>query len=456
MVKAICAGGIHNTTERSRHMLNSTLIEVALGLVLVYSLMAILVTQINTIITTLLNMRAKHLKEGLTDLITDTKVRAKVLAHPIVNMVQAKVPIDVDLTLEQARKINSLAETTVAYIAPSTFSEAVMSILISESDKSLFAPYQEAIDDLPNSIEKSQLRENLRRMRNNYSEITLRDAYSLINQIPDEGYRENLLHGLQTVEDALEPLQFKNSELIPVLDGISKIKDKRFQSALSSVLVSAKTLDEAYIKIENWYNDYMSRVTDMFVRRIQMFSIVFAVILSFVLNVDTVFIAQSLLDDDQLRQDVAQTARDFEQTQVERFLEEQANTPSVRVVPVVPGTEGEDSVLPEVPDNEQELADQVQEANDTVQNLFELQLPIGWEFVEVTPQLVNNSVQLGFADPRSNTNNLWNYWPGNNSQWWRLLVQKLVGLIATSIAAAQGAPFWFDLLRKIAQRNPNA
>ena len=46
------------------------------------------------------------------------------------------------------------------------------------------------------------------------------------------------------------------------------------------------------------------------------------------------------------------------------------------------------------------------------------------------------------------TRNVWNLVPGNNPAWLTLLFSKIVGLIVTTIAVMQGAPFWFDLLRR--------
>jgi hypothetical protein len=73
-------------------MFNTAIIEVAIGLVFVFSLMALLVTQINSIVTALLNSRAKYLKQGLQELITDPQLQAKMLAHPIIKMVKVSVP----------------------------------------------------------------------------------------------------------------------------------------------------------------------------------------------------------------------------------------------------------------------------------------------------------------------------------------------------------------------------
>ena len=85
--------------------------------------------------------------------------------------------------------------------------------------------------------------------------------------------------------------------------------------------------------------------------------------------------------------------------------------------------------------------------------MFALNVPLGWNFVSLTPEMAQNAATLGLADPYGDTSNLWNLWPfSGNPSWLSLLIAKLVGLAASAIAAAQGAPFWFDLLQKLTNR----
>jgi len=80
-----------------------------------------------------------------------------------------------------------------------------------------------------------------------------------------------------------------------------------------------------------------------------------------------------------------------------------------------------------------------------------MQLPLGWEWQVVTPSLIQKSLELGLQDPRSNPRNLWNLTQINGS-WFGFVIQKIVGILAATIAAAQGAPFWFDLLNRLTKR----
>jgi len=81
-----------------------------------------------------------------------------------------------------------------------------------------------------------------------------------------------------------------------------------------------------------------------------------------------------------------------------------------------------------------------------LQDIQDLSLPIGWTFYKVSDSARDS---IAASDP----NNLWNYLPENNPEGWlALLAAKLLGIAATVIAAAQGAPFWFGIVNRILRR----
>ena len=78
-----------------------------------------------------------------------------------------------------------------------------------------------------------------------------------------------------------------------------------------------------------------------------------------------------------------------------------------------------------------------------LQDLEDLRLPVGWTFQNVADQ----------PSAQTDPNNLWNYFPENNPDGWLgLLAGKFLGIAATVIAAAQGAPFWFGIVNRILRR----
>ncbi len=406
----------------------SSILEIAIGMVFVFSLLSLLVTQINTLVLNVLNLRAKQLKEGLLHMVSDKELQAKILAHPLIRMVETAVDPKLSLTAEQAEDIIHSRATLVDYIPPNTFVEALISLLAAEADNSIFTPLEEAISYLPNNDQKVKLRELLRDMRS-FGATDTTHFRAAILELPSEAHKQALSYTLEAVEDSLGRLPVKSGELIPLLEGIRKIKDPVFQTAINTVLVTARSLAEARTKLEHWFNDGMGRVTELYKRKIQLISLLVGLILSVVLNADSLQILRSFWEDPALRSAVATAARNSSDqlgTQIADANQAQADAAN-----------GQGSL-------EQAAADLAK----TFEQLSQLQLPIGWEFVPVTDEMVLTNQEVGLPDPRTDLRNVWNLLPGSPT-WTANLIQKIVGLLVTTFAVAQGAPFWFDLLRRI-------
>jgi hypothetical protein len=407
----------------------SPIVEVVIGLVFVFSLLSILVTQINTFILNVLNLRAKQLKEGLERLIVDKELQAKILAHPLIRMVEATVKPSQPLTRDQARDIIATKPTQVSYIQPSTFVEALISLLTADGRSAAFNLLEQGINALPESDQKYKLREMLRDVQG-FGNTGTNELRSSILELEDETHKQILSYALEDAEQQLGRASVRSGDLIPLLEGVRKVRDQAFQDALRTILVTARNLQEARGKLENWFNDGMARVTEIYKRKIQLISLIVGLALAVVMNIDTLQLAQSLWTDPTLRSQLAATAR--------------ANVDAL-------GNQIDDANQQQQ-DAQQGEADPGQAAitlEQTVQQLLSLQLPIGWEFTPVTPEMIQTSIDYGLPDPRSNLRNAWNLVPGNSPDWLGNVIRKLIGWLATMVAVAQGAPFWFDLLRRL-------
>lgn len=149
------------------------------------------------------------------------------------------------------------------------------------------------------------------------------------------------------------------------------------------ILIDASGRDVTRVRlaIEAWFNTTMDRVSGWYKRRTQM--ILFAVALSMaaVLNVDTVDICNHLISDPALRSSLVATAQEYARSE----------TPA--------GNQA--AAGPRVKEN--------------LNKLEELGVPIGWSKRPDRPYL------------------------------WFL---KIAGILASALAAALGAPFWFDVLNR--------
>lgn len=159
------------------------------------------------------------------------------------------------------------------------------------------------------------------------------------------------------------------------------------------------------VGIEGWFNDSMARVSGWYKRRVQRWLLIYGLLITLFLNVDTILIARTLWGQDSVRDAVVAQAA------------QQAQTRGAGG-----GATGD-------------AAQQSAELNDVSNRVAEvdrLDLPVGW-----APEKIEGGLRN--PDPRR--------WPG----WTWGLAVKALGLAITVGAISLGAPFWFDLLNKISK-----
>ncbi len=193
--------------------------------------------------------------------------------------------------------------------------------------------------------------------------------------------------------------------LVPGSSGASTIDDLRNaitnnlplnfplrDSLLGLVTNGDQTIDNARTNVEQWFDSAMDQVSSMYKRDMWRLAIVIAFLVVVVLNIDSIAIADRLWRDPSLRATVVQAAQQYEQ----------ANNSS-----------------------------------QALKELDKLNLPIGWE-VDLNPfRIVPKDWESAAPE--------FSYLGG--------AALKALGWIITAIAGAQGAPFWFDLLKKLTQRS---
>ena len=257
------------------------------------------------------------------------------------------------------------------------------------------------------------------------------------------------------------PAEHQGSRLLPLLDGLQHINDDAFKRALQVIVSSAKTVDEAQKNIEDWFDKRMSQLSDVYKSKLIYLSAIIGLVLTLALNTDTLQIARALWDDPALREaavSAAQTA--VNSGQLEALIPPTA-VPTATLAPTPAGTQeaaaqalaAEATATPEPTETATpaDIGGSVETAQQTVNQLIGLNLPIGWEFTPITAGC--HGVDTDPTDCQS-MRNIWLFSPVNNpTGWLGLLIRKVVGIAVTVIAVMQGAPFWFDLLRRLVQRN---
>jgi hypothetical protein len=144
---------------RSKAMGNNAAIDVAIGLILMYLLLSLIVTVVNEIIATAVDLRAANLKDALADIIDNDKLRADFYDNGLV----ASLNKAVDETKGWFGRIvawiyNLIARTSatnndphVSYLSSKTFALALLGSLDTPQPLPAIADAKNAIESLPDS-----------------------------------------------------------------------------------------------------------------------------------------------------------------------------------------------------------------------------------------------------------------------------------------------------------------
>jgi hypothetical protein len=180
--------------------------------------------------------------------------------------------------------------------------------------------------------------------------------------------------------------------------------------------------------VEQWFDNSMDRLSGWYKRRAQVFAFTIGFFIALITNVDTILVANQLWRQPELRDTLT--------TQAELFVIQNQD----QVEPVSSGQ----FIL-------------------TKADFNAISLPIGWIG---NPQPLNskglvvgtNDIMMVCAIIPQKGDEIYgipiagNCYPITNAPYLSDIsgwFQKLLGLLITGLAAAQGAPFWFDILKKV-------
>jgi len=162
---------------------------------------------------------------------------------------------------------------------------------------------------------------------------------------------------------------------------------------LSMIHSSGNDLSALKAGVEDWYNSAMARVSGWYKYRTQWCLFGIGLVLAISLNADTIHIVRQLSVDSTLRQSIV------------------AAVQSAKAPENKPG---------------QSVQDQIQQAHQQVSRLGNLGIPLGW---------------AGAWRPGE---------PAGSESWLWAWLSICGGWLVTAVAISLGAPFWFDVLNKIA------
>jgi len=262
---------------------------------------------------------------------------------------------------------------------------------------------------------------------------SIRQTLDEINFLPVVDYIQDLI-GTKQGMDALQTLNpplFKSlSQLSRDIIGIanspqvSEAVRERFAEAAAKLEQEELQLATMRLNAESWFNESMDRLGGWYKRKAQFLAFLIGLVLATALNVDSVALVDHLWKEPAVRAALAANATEF------------AN---------------ENSAIPTVPVEGDGITNAVDFFNAQFQGL---NIPLGWNYESVVlqPNQICRIIPIGknvvwglkensTANQCQKISNV----PTDTAEW----SFKILGIIASAAAAAQGAPFWFDILKKV-------
>jgi hypothetical protein len=213
--------------------------------------------------------------------------------------------------------------------------------------------------------------------------------------------------------DTSQKLDYAGLDIKAWKDAIYRLPaNAPLKPVMLSLLTKADNDIDAFRRsFENWFDSAMERVGGWYKKRTQLIIVVIGLTVAAVFNIDTIAIANKLLQNPALRSAVAEQAT----LEVDRLRQIQAQ-------------QGDTSQDPAV-----RASNMANQAVALDQILASLNIPIGWSADVLRPY-------YEAADPNQ---------PRSPLIILGLILQKLLGIFITGFAVSQGAPFWFDMLNRL-------
>jgi hypothetical protein len=231
-------------------MFGSVILEVAIGLVMIYLVMALLCSGVTEWIARIFALRSKTLKDGISKLINDDQgLYKKITDHPLFTGLNPKKPKEHSWDKRKIYNWEIIKKKTFgpSEVPPATFAQIILDTLIDSKDIST----------------------------NNKKSIN------------------NLLKSIETLA-----VDDKNKKVFKSLLISAKTKATNLEG----------TLKEFQTSLEKWFDDSMQRVTGWYKRKTQVIVLCLALVICFGINADTFGIANSLYTDPALRSAVVAAA----------------------------------------------------------------------------------------------------------------------------------------------------
>ncbi|HZO33262.1 MAG TPA: hypothetical protein VFH48_45540 [Chloroflexota bacterium] len=397
-------------------LFGSVILEVAVGLFFVYLLLSLICSSINEIFASLFKLRARNLEQGLRNLICDEMTFSKVTAHPLIKAM-GNTRTDAKVVELAAGKDYS---GKPSYIPSRVFALALLDSMMPERGQEItVAALREKTTTLigTDDARARQIGEAVNALISASRDPTrvaqrLDDVKQMIAQLsaasdPDQEKKLKELAAIVSPARRVGEIKMAVEEILPegdvrtrvlsIVDGVEQqLSDVEYQ------------LDTLHRNVAQWYEDAMDRVSGTYKRKTQTALFVIGLVVSVFLGVDSVRIVTNLSVNPTLRAAIVETA-DRQTGPGGAFA------PGGAAQGQAPAAGGQPSSTPGAGTPSPSIG-------------------------ELVNQLNTFSALFGYSDMPTRDAPEWSNW----------LIWRILGTAMTVFAVSMGAPFWFDVLNKVA------
>jgi hypothetical protein len=422
------------------------ILEVAIGLVFIWLVSSIATMSLQEWISNIINLRAKDLKKAIAQMLSSKDLTRRFYEYPLI------------ASLYPQPKRRNKKPHLPSYIPANKFSAALFELIIQAGMDN--SPVQAMTDEIEKQLASSVSPEQQTLARGDWDAI-LEIAKNVTASGLGVAALDSLKFQVQAYGEKYPEVKLKLDMLIPQLDtyygqfvkeqraatesgpdtglamrqfrlGMLALQktNPRLNKSVTAVIRQAEVyalggkqaVAATRVNLETWFNDVMDRLSGTYKQRAQLISFIIGFILALLLNVDSIRVATSLWREPILRQAIVAQAQSY------------ASSVTSQADPTTGPLE-----------NIQALETQLQALN----------IPLGWTTASfntggsrcsLLPFQAGHVWGIPSWDNQGHSickrlNNL----PTDSYGW----LVKVLGMLMTGAAAAQGAPFWFDILKKL-------
>jgi hypothetical protein len=380
-------------------MLNSAILDVAIGMAFLYLLLSLIASVVQEILATFMQLRPANLQRAMRSLLTGNSIESgrdlvdSIYTHGLVRGLYSDPERDLNPDMEQRDRDEA------------------------DPKKTLKAKLLTALTRL------DWLRQLLRRVIGITPE---KPIAGVSNQMLLPAYIPSRTFALAMIDLLNQNKTTGKDAMVEIRDFLAahhyQFRDNKATEAMLTLATDAQgDLKKFQENLENWYNAAMDRASGWYKKYTQTILLAIGIVLAIAFNVDSVRVAKVLWSDRDARQGMANAASQYMAAHPPPPPPAVAGANATSGTPSQPATTAaafDPSVL-------QSRMTQTVEQFSTVTNTA--LLPVGWK--------------------NSWRNNLTYFSNNKKTATWRTL-ELFPGWLITALAVSLGAPFWFDTLNK--------